>query len=349
VIKFGQRLVDIFRALIKEMGIRINIDKKTKKYFLLAATAAVFLAVIAGCIFGARYWYKNKAKIQEQNFDGKVSSLQKQISTLQDKLVEVAKQNTPAALPAQEVVRREVIRQKSQDELLTAAVARVSPTVVSIVVSKDVPQLEVAYVNPFGDDPFFKDFGFQVPVYQQKGVARKQIGAGTGFLISADGYILTNKHVVSDVQADYTALLSDGQQKQAKVIYRSPDKDIAILKIDGNKYSFVLLGNSDNLKLGQTVVAIGNALGEYNNSVSVGIISGLNRNITASSGNVSEQLSGVIQTDAAINPGNSGGPLLDLSGNVMGINVATVQGSSNISFSIPINTVKEILKSVLGK
>jgi S1-C subfamily serine protease len=331
------------------MRLRIKINPEAKKYYFFVGVAFTIVLIFTGGVFGVRRWYNQQKDRQQYDFDGKISSLQKQISALQDKLVEVAKQNTPAALPVQEVVRREVIRQKSQDELLTAAVAKVSPAVVSVVVSKDVPQLEVAYVNPFGDDPFFKDFGVRVPVYQQKGTVKKQIGAGTGFLISFDGYILTNKHVVSDEQADYTVLLSNGQQKQAKVIFRSPEQDVAILKIDGSKYSFVSLGNSDSLKLGQTVAAIGNALGEYNNSVSVGIISGLNRNITAFSGNVSEQLNGVIQTDAAINPGNSGGPLLDLKGNVVGVNVATVQGSNSISFSIPINIVKNVTKDILGK
>ncbi len=165
-------------------------------------------------------------------------------------------------------------------------------------------------------------------------------------MITSDGYILTNRHVVVDQTADYTVLLSDGSQKPAKIIYIDQSNDVAIVKIEGS-YPKVSLGDSSSLKLGQSVIAIGNALGEYNNSVSVGIVSGLNRSITASGEGTSEDLSGVIQTDAAINPGNSGGPLLDLNGRVVGINVATVVGSSNISFSIPINTVKAIINSVI--
>ena len=148
----------------------------------------------------------------------------------------------------------------------------------------------------------------------------------------------------------YTVLLSTGKQQTAKVVYKDPNNDIAIVKISGSGYPVVTLGESGGLKLGDTVIAIGNALGQYNNSVSVGVVSGLNRTIQASDPNgASETLNGVIQTDAAINPGNSGGPLLDLNGNVMGINVATVQGSNSIGFSIPVNGVKSIAQSVIGK
>lgn len=248
-----------------------------------------------------------------------------------------------------EIARREIIREKSQEELLTAAVAAVMPSVVSVVVTKDVPKLEVVYINPFGDDPFFQDFNIRVPRFQQKGTELKRVGAGSGFLISSDGYVLTNRHVVEDAQAHYTVLLTDGSQKTAQVVYRDTDDDIAVVKIEGNGYKGVNFGNSDILKLGQSVFAVGNALGEYNNSVSVGIISGLNRSIEAVDRAGTEKLSGVIQTDAAINPGNSGGPLVDLQGKVVGVNVAMVQGSENIGFAIPIDTAKKIVNSFLAK
>jgi len=268
----------------------------------------------------------------------------KDIAALQKQVADVA--NKPVV--KEEVVRREIIQQKSQEELLTSAVAKASPSVVSIVVSKDVPKLEIVYVNPFGNDPLFKDFNIQVPVYQQKGTERQNVGAGTGFLIRSTGYILTNRHVVDDTSADYTVLLANGAQKTAQVVYRDPNNDIAIVKIEGSGYSKEELGNSGALALGQTVFAVGNALGQYSNSVSVGIISGLNRTIQASDQNgATETLSGVIQTDAAINPGNSGGPLVNLNGEVIGVNVATIVGSNNISFSIPINVVKSIISSVL--
>ncbi len=270
-----------------------------------------------------------------------VRTLSAQIETLTDAYAELSNQ-------PREVVRREIIREQSQDELLTKAVASVAPSVVSIVVTKDVPQLEVVYENPFGDDPFFRDFGIRVPRYRQKGTQEQQVGAGTGFIITNSGYIATNRHVVSDEEARYTVLLVDGTQQSATVVYREPSLDFALLKIEGDAYTPVQLGSSSNLKLGQSVFAIGNALGEYSNSVSTGIISGLDRDITAYDGSVAENLTGVIQTDAAINPGNSGGPLSDFQGKVIGINVATVQGSSNISFAIPIDVVKTILTEVIG-
>jgi len=228
-------------------------------------------------------------------------------------------------------------------------VAEITPSVVSIVITKDVPKLEIVYVNPFGNDPFFDDIDMRVPRYIQKGTEEKRVGAGTGFLISENGYIATNKHVVADREAKYTVLLSDGAQKSAEVIYIDSKIDLAIVKVEGIKYPHITFGNSDSLKLGQAVFAVGNALGEYNNSVSTGIISGLDRDIQASGNGGTENLEGVIQTDAAINPGNSGGPLVTLYGEVIGINVATVFGSINISFSIPANAIKDIIGSVVLK
>lgn len=309
--------------------------------------AIAVLAVVAASLYGI----KGYGQWQQGVFNGRLSALQKQVSQLGEAVAKLSGQPQNASLPAAEVQTREIIRQSSQDDLLTAAVAKVAPAVVSIAITKDVPQLEVVYQNPFGDDPFFKDFNIQVPVYQQKGTKRQKVGAGTGFLITANGYILTNKHVVADDAAEYTALTADGKQYAAKVVYKDPNNDIAVVKIEGSGFATASFGDSSALKLGQTVVAIGNALGEYNNSVSTGIISGLDRTIRASTsgGADTETLSGVIQTDAAINPGNSGGPLLDLQGRVVGVNVATVLGSSNISFSIPVNTVKPITQSAIGK
>lgn len=244
---------------------------------------------------------------------------------------------------------RKTLTPPSSDELLTNAVNKVAPSVVSIVVSKDVPKLEVVYENPFGDDPFFRNVGIRIPRYQQKGTEVKKVGAGTGFLIRKDGYIITNAHVVADTAATYIVLLNDGTQKPATILHRDAALDIAVLKIDGTSYPAVSLGDSGALKLGQSVFAVGNALGEYSNSVSRGIISGLNRTVTASGPLGSETLNGVLQTDAAINPGNSGGPLVDLNGVVVGVNVATVRGSNNISFSIPINIVKDLIARVVKK
>lgn len=303
--------------------------------------------ILIGLILAAGLTVQNSEKKEAQRrreFEQKIAVLEERISELSIAIGAVGEEQAKTDLALTELQNRQVVRQKSQDELLTVAVAKVSPAVVSIVVSKDVAELEVIYVNPFGNDPFFKNFDIKVPVYRQKGVQKQKVGAGTGFLIRKDGYILTNKHVVADEAATYMALLADGSQKPAEVVYRDSIYDIAIVKIEGEGLAITTFGNSDSLKLGQTVAAIGNALGEYNNSVSVGIISGLHRTIEASG----LKLENVIQTDAAINPGNSGGPLLDLSSQVVGMNVATVIGSNSISFSIPINLVKQIIKDVLG-
>jgi serine protease Do len=315
--------------------------------------AVFFFFILILGVLGSFWYTAVLGQREEKDINAKILALQKQISGLGN-ILESSSTTTlasSAVLPQQELNNRQAVSSQSDQQQLTSAVARVTPSVVSIIISQDVPQYQVVYVNPFGDDPFFQDSGIQVPEYEPTGSSTSQeVAAGTGFIISSDGYILTNKHVVSISPATYTVLLSNGQQKQAQVVFKDPDNDLAIIKIPGSNYTPVTLGDSSGLVLGQTVFAVGNALGQYNNSVSVGVVSGLNRSISASGSEMgSEQLSGVIQTDAAINPGNSGGPLADLNGDVVGVNVATVQGSNNISFSIPINLVKPTIQFVLGK
>ena len=245
----------------------------------------------------------------------------------------------------------------SQEEMVVNAVKKVSPAVVSIIISKDVPVFEQYYYNPFDDfERFFgPGIGFLVPGIRQKGTEKKEIGGGTGIIISSDGIVLTNKHVVSDEKAEYTIYTNDGKKFPAVVLAKDPVQDLAILKIKTNnsleKFKTVVLGDSDKLEIGQTAIAIGNALGEFRNTVSVGVISGLGRTITASGGGSVEVLEDIIQTDAAINSGNSGGPLLNLKGEVIGINVAMAAGSENIGFSIPINKAKKSIEQVkkIGK
>ena len=188
---------------------------------------------------------------------------------------------------------------------------------------------------------------FSVPTQTPDGYEKKEIGGGSGFIVSSDGLIVTNRHVVEDKDAEYTVFLSNGKKYTAKVLARDAILDVAIVKIDATGLSYLSLGNSDSLKLGQTVIAIGNALAQFQNTISVGVVSGLSRSITAGDGmGSSEALDHVIQTDAAINPGNSGGPLLDLSGNVIGVDTAIVQGSQNIGFALPINSIKTVIDSV---
>jgi serine protease Do len=210
--------------------------------------------------------------------------------------------------------------------------------------------MEQYMADPFASDPFFQQFfggSMQVPQYRQNGTQLQEVGSGTGFLVSADGYVITNKHVVADTEAEYEVTMTDEKKYPAKVIARDPANDIAIVKIEGANFPSVKLGDSDALKVGQTAIAIGNSLGQYDNTVSSGIISGLRRSLEAGDGRGSvESLYDVIQTDAAINPGNSGGPLLNLRGEAVGVNVAMAYNSQSIGFSLPINDVKRVYESV---
>jgi len=237
-----------------------------------------------------------------------------------------------------------------EESAVTASVQKASPAVVSIIVSKDIPKMQNFFSDPFGFDPFFNPFGSgQQP--NQGETEKQEIGGGSGFIVSKDGLIVTNKHVVSDQEAEYTVMTNDEKRHSAKVMAIDPTNDVAILKIEaGNSLPILELADSGNLKIGQTVIAIGNSLGEFRNTVSKGIISGLKRNVTAGNGfGQAETLSEVIQTDAAINPGNSGGPLLNVSGQVIGVNVAMAQGAENIGFALPINLVKKDIESVKSK
>lgn len=245
------------------------------------------------------------------------------------------------------------------EQAIIDVVKSASPSVVSIIISKNLPVYEQQFVNPFGDLPNF-DFGapfsFEIPQYVQKGTQKKQIGSGSGFIVSQDGLVLTNKHVVIDKEAEYTVLTNDGKKYSAKVLALDPVQDLAIIKIQNNlalpdqeeKFPLIKLGDSSGIQIGQGTIAIGNALGEFRNTISVGIISGLGRTVFASgSGGFSETLEDIIQTDAAINPGNSGGPLLNLKGEVIGVNVAMAQGAQSIGFAIPINVAKRDIEQVI--
>lgn len=254
-------------------------------------------------------------------------------------LPEVEKQNNSG----QELIG-EYLPQTSQEEAVISVVNEVSPSVVSIIISKDLPVIEEYFEEFFGPGPF----EFKIPQYRQKGVEKREIGGGTGFIISSEGMILTNRHLVLDKEADYIVLTNDGRKFPAKVLARDPVQDLAIIKIEKTDESFkvVKLGDSSKLQIGQTVITIGNALGEFRNTVSVGVISGLGRTVTAVGGGIVETIEDVIQTDAAINKGNSGGPLLNLRGEVIGINTAMALEAENIGFAIQINKAKRAIEQV---
>jgi len=237
---------------------------------------------------------------------------------------------------------QEKVKIVTEESIVIDVVDRVSPSVVTIGVQKTQK-----LVNPFQD--FFDPFGFfNFPSPNTQGQEEKiDQDIGSGFIVSDDGMIVTNKHVVADIEAIYKVITKDNKELKVEKIYRDPTIDLAILKVNLSEASLkpVILGDSSQLKVGQFVVAIGTALGEFRNTVTTGVISGLGRGITAGDpfGGFSERLENVIQTDAAINPGNSGGPLLNSSGQVIGVNVATSQTAENVGFAIPINVVKESL------
>ncbi len=231
----------------------------------------------------------------------------------------------------------------NQEEAVIDVANKSSNSVVSIVVSQHVSDIE-----NLRSDPFLRYFGLPDNNTDNSTDADKlqEVAAGTGFIISEDGMIITNRHVVDEEKAEYTVVLNDGQKYAATVLAKDTLLDIAFLKIEANNLIPLNFGDSSQIKVGQTVVAIGNALGEFSNTVSSGIVSGLGRNITATDrlGGSAEQLYDVIQTDASINSGNSGGPLLDLSGNVVGVNVAVASDANGIGFAIPSNVVVELLQ-----
>lgn len=201
------------------------------------------------------------------------------------------------------------------------------PSVVSIVSSRYVERMEPSFFFP------------------HEGEEREETEKGTGFIISEDGLILTNRHIVEEEDANYTVFLHTGEEVEAEVLVRDPVRDLAILRVEGEDLPSAKLGDSDGVEVGQTAIAIGYALGELENTVSSGIISGLGRQVTAQGRRGTEILDNVIQTDAAINFGNSGGPLLNLDGEVVGINTATAVHAEGIGFAIPVNDAQRVIEA----
>lgn len=210
-----------------------------------------------------------------------------------------------------------------EENAVISVVEKSSPSVVAIGLSQRL-------VNPF--DPF------SAPRQGQN------MTIGTGFVVSDKGIIVTNKHVVSDPNGKYSIATRDGKKLEITKIYRDPTQDLALVKVNNDGIKALDLGDSSKLKVGQTVIAIGNALGRFENTVTTGVVSGLGRTVVAGDPYIgdSARLDDLIQTDAAINPGNSGGPLLNSAGQVIGVNVATTEGAQNIGFAIPINSIKAL-------
>lgn len=218
-----------------------------------------------------------------------------------------------------------------EETVVTRVVEKANDSVVTVAISKDVLNNSL--------DVFRQMFG----VYEEKVESTNiERDIGTGFIINEDGLIVTNKHVVSDLGAKYKVVIGKDETVEVVNIYRDPVNDLAIIKVNKSGLKPVEMGDSSKLKVGQTVIAIGTALGEFRSTVTKGVISGLGRGITAGGVGIGmEKLEDVIQVDAAINSGNSGGPLFDSSGKVIGVNVAVSQGGQNIGFALPINLVKQ--------
>lgn len=227
----------------------------------------------------------------------------------------------------------------SEESVVTQVVKEVGPSVVTI--AADINQQSLDEEDPFS-------FFFRRPESEET----EPQNIGSGFLVSNDGLIVTNKHVVSDPDLTYTVITTKNQIYKVQQIYRDPLNDIALIKITPSEHADTILqiaslGDSSKLEVGQLAIAIGTALGQFNNTVTTGVISGLGRGVVAGSifEGTAEELDDVIQTDAAINPGNSGGPLLNSSGQVIGVNTAVSVSGQNIGFALPINTIKDSIKN----
>lgn len=236
---------------------------------------------------------------------------------------------------------------KEQSQIIET-IKKVMPTVVSIVITKSLEEVEKEIKEmapPIPEAPIMN-----IPPDKIDANGMVQVGGGSGFIIQENGTILTNKHVIAEPRANYTVITNSDTRYNAEIIARDPINDVAILKIEPKeeKLPTIELGDSRNLELGQTVIAIGNALGIFKNTVSCGVISGLSRSISAQADPRSpmQEMRGLIQTDAAINPGNSGGPLVDIFGRIIGINAAIILGAQNISFAIPISAAERDLNDL---
>ena len=232
----------------------------------------------------------------------------------------------------------------SQKSPVIEIAKKVCSAVITIVATKDLPKVEGFYFFPYGGRQFV------VPQIEKNKKEKTKIGGGSGFIVLDSGYVLTCNHVVADPTASYTVIIEPTKKFKAKVLAKDPLIDVAILKIEGTGFPHLELADSSKIELGESVVAIGNPLGEFEDTLSAGIVSGLSRKITARGGVPpfrATSLRGLIQTDAAINPGNSGGPLVNMDGHVIGINTAMVMGAQNIGFAIPVNYAKKDLEEVL--
>lgn len=279
---------------------------KKMKHWLKVVGVSMFSSLMVITIAGAAVWHY-RARIVAII----LSNIPISTSSIADQVIAPTVEELP------------VVPEGPKDLTVTEVVAKVNESVVSIEVS--VPATGLAALL---------------------GEKTRISGGGSGFFVSSNGLIMTNRHVVDRANATFVAITTDGKRYPATIVDRDPVYDLAVLKVQGSGFVALPFGDSEKLNLGQSVVAIGFALGEFKNSISVGVISGLSRSITASGGGSVEFLDKVIQTDAAINPGNSGGPLLNLRGEVIGVNVAMASGSQSIGFAVPAKSANEVVASI---
>lgn len=320
----------------------IKIKKSTRKLIVISTISSLStLFVFVGLVLLNRNFILDKIfELRNQQISEIVNN---QISN-DSVLIEAGKlleNNSIMALENEEKLKKEELEKSKQilPKSVVDIVRTANPAVVAITLYKDSPK----YKNVLNKETKKIE---QV----EDGTEKKKVGSGSGFLISSDGLIVTNRHVVDSKDVYYEVTFNNGDIQKSEVLAIDPIYDVAIMKISfasNKKYPYLELGNSDVLNVGESVIAIGNALGELKNSVSVGIVSGLSRSVTAN-GNAGlvEKLEKVIQTDAAINKGNSGGPLIDLYGKVVGVNVAIADKSQSIGFALPINSIKDVINSV---
>lgn len=242
-----------------------------------------------------------------------------------------------------ERVDQRIVELIEEESATIAVVERVTPAVVSIVVKKPrgeiTPRTQRIFISPF--------FIQQAPnLSDEEAKQLVEVSSGSGFFVTEDGYVLTNRHVVDEKGASFFVVTNEGKELSATLIDTDPFLDVAILRVEGAGFPTVSLGESDKIQIGQTVIAIGNTLSEFRNTVTKGVISGINRRVTAGSAATVDVIEQAIQTDAAINPGNSGGPLINLRGEVVGINTAVSVEGESVAFAIPIDQAKRAIEDV---
>ena len=320
--------------------------KKVLSVFILG----VFLLSGSSALAFSNFWKTSSEKSNisfEESILNKIEALQEENEELKEKLEKLEKQPVT-----------------SSGFNIADMVEDTKKSVVSIIAKKDLviykrnPQMfdPFFHFDPFNSDPFdiFNHMRKRQYEYQEPEIEKKEktkVGGGSGFIYSEDGLIVTNKHVVNDEESEYSVVLYDGTELDAEVLAKDPYNDIAVVKVNLEEYEGDLqpavFGDSKKVRVGESVVAIGNALAEFENTVTSGIISALGRSIVATDRMRSaEQISDLIQTDAAINPGNSGGPLMNLKGEVIGMNTAIAERAEGIGFAIPSHYIKEIAKTV---